>query len=289
MTSLLSGIIGTGPAATATVEIPDLHHFRGSFGGKDVTPLWRDVEATQSNITRGFLEAVAADHGTPVSAEQLFSYAYGILAQPWYVELFWDQLELPPPRLPITKNRDLFQRVAEHGARLIYLHTYGKRFASTGDDGSVPQGAARCTRAVPLDAERYPRTFSYNRETRVLYIGDALTDGAFSPVVPEVWDYSVSGLEVVESWLDRRKENRSGRRSSPLDQIRPERWEFTEELLELLWVLEATIVLQPKGEALLNEVCESDLFLSNELPSPTREERQPPRSAPPPGSQLALS
>ena len=272
----------------ATADIPDLDHFCGR-GAKDVVPLWRDVEATQSNITGGLLEAIAGVHGAPVSAKDLFSYAYGILAQPGYVERFWDQLELPPPRLPITKDGALFQRVAEHGARLIYLHTYGKRFAGPGDDGSVPQGAARCTRAVPLDTGRYPRIFSYNRETRVLYIGDALTDGAFSPVVPEVWDYSVSGLQIVKSWLDRRKLNRSGRRSSPLDGIRPEGWEFTEELLELLWVLEATIALQPKGEALLKEVCESDLFLSNELPNPTREERQPPRAAPPSGSQLTLS
>ena len=289
LTSLLSGVLGTGPAATATADIPDLHHFRGSFGGRDVIPLWRNAEATQPNIAGGFLEAIGAVHGTTMSAEQLFSYAYGVLAQPGYVERFWDQLELPPPRLPITKDGALFQRVAEHGARLIYLHTYGKRFAGPGDDGSVPQGAARCTRAVPLDTGRYPRIFSYNRETRVLYIGDALTDGAFSPVEPEVWDYSVSGLQIVKSWLDRRKLNRSGRRSSPLDGIRPEGWEFTEELLELLWVLEATIALQPKGEALLKEVCESDLFLSNELPSPTREESQPPRAAPPSGSQLALS
>ena len=282
MTSLLTKVLGTGPGAIATSEIPDLDHFCGR-GAKDVIPLWRNAEATQTNVTGGLLEAIGAAHGIPVSAETLFSYVYGILAQPGYGEWFWDQLELPPPRLPITKDGALFQRVAEHGARLLYLHTYGKRFAGPGDDGSVPQGAARCTKAVSL--QQYPENHFYDPLAKVLRVGD----GEFSPVEEQVWNYSVSGFEVIKSWLDRRKLNRSGRRSSPLDEIRPERWEFTEQLLELLWVLEATIALQPKGEALLKEVCESDLFLSNELPSPTREERQPPRAAPPSGSQLTLS
>ena len=57
----------------------------------------------------------------------------------------------------------------------------------------------------------------------------------------EVWRYSVSGLQVVKSWLNYRKLNRAGKKSSPLDDIRPEQWDFTEELLEMLWVLEETI------------------------------------------------
>ena len=204
----------------------------------------------------------------------MFAYAYGILAQPDYVRRFWDELELPPPRLPITRDAALLQRVAEHGARLLYLHTYGERFAGPDDDGSLPQGAARCTKAVSSD--EYPSDFAYNQTTEVLHVGE----GKFSPVKPQVWDYSVSGLQVVKSWLDYRKLNRSGLKSSALDDIRPERWEFTEELLELLWVLEATVSMQPEGAALLEEVCASDLFSGDELPSPTKKERQSPRNAP---------
>ena len=105
---------------------------------------------------------------------------------------------------------------------------------------------------------------------------------------PDVWDYSVSGLQVVKSWLGRRKLNRSGRKSSPLDEIRPEHWEFTEELLELLWVLEATLARQPEGAALLHEVCSSRLFTQDELPTPNSEERQNPRTAAAGKQQLGL-
>ena len=174
--------------------------------------------------------------------------------------------------MPITKDADLFSRVAEHGARLLYLHTYGERFGGTGDDGSVPQGQARCTEAVPSDS--YPVDHTYDADKRILRVGE----GEFEPVAPEVYEYSVSGLQVVKSWLDYRKLDPAGRKSSPLDDIRPERWDFTEELLELLWILEATIAMQPEGEDLLDAVLRSELFSDIELPTPAADERKPPRN-----------
>ena len=283
MVGLLVQLLGLGPAVSACSGVPDQHHFRGSFGDRGVIPLWRDSSATKPNVTSGLLESISEIHSSPITAEELFSYAYAVLAQPAYVERFWDELETPPPHLPITKDPALFQRVAECGARLLYLHTYGERFGTAGDDGSVPQGAARCTKAVSL--EHYPESFSYDPVGRVIKVGD----GEFAPVSPEVWKYSVSGLQVVKSWLDYRKLKPAGRKSSPLDEIRPDRWEFTEQLLELLWVLEATIDLRPEGAALLEEVCASALFLRDELPSPSEQERQPPSNAPIQGTQYEFA
>ena len=271
MTCLLTHSVGEGPAVVATESIPDLHHFRGSFGGKNIMPLWRDSELESPNITDGMLESLGQTYGSCIAPERLFAYAYGVLAQPSYVTRFWDELELPPPHLPITKDSKLFDQVADLGARLIYLHTYCERFARPEDDGIVPKGAARYKK--PVSADRYPEDFDYDAEKQILRIGD----GEFAPVAPEVWNYSVSGLQIVKSWLDYRKLRRSGRRSSPLDDIRPESWGFAEDLLELLWVLEATIAFQPEGEQLLEKVCASETFSKSELPTPTDEERRPPR------------
>ena len=272
MTGLLTAVMGHGPAAVATADIPDLDHFRGSFGGKHIMPLWRDAEATEPNVTYRLLEDISAVHGATISAERLFAYAYGILSQPEYVCRFWDELELPPPRLPITKDPGIFARVADHGERLLNLHTYG----------SVPQGEARCTKSVSLD--EYPAGFHYDPSTKTLRVGD----GEFAPVHPAIWSYSVSGLHVVKSWLDYRKLVPSGRKSSDLDKIRPERWTFGEGLLELLWLLEATVALEPEGVTLIDEVCASPLFSAQDLPSPTNEERKPPNVAPHQGEQLGM-
>ena len=272
ITSLLTAVMGQGPAAVAASHIPDLHYFCGR-GAKDIIPLWRDAEATEPNVTTGLLEDISAVHGATITAERLFAYAYGILAQPEYVRRFWDELELPPPRLPITRDSDLFARVADHGERLLQLHTYR----------SVPQGEARCTKPVSLDD--YPAGFHYDSGTKTLRVGD----GEFAPVDPAVWSYSVSGLQVVKSWLNYRKLVPSGRKSSDLDKIRPDSWTFGEELVELLWLLEATLALEPEGAALLDEVCASPLFSADDLPTPTNEERKPPSAAPREGEQLGMA
>ena len=71
-------------------------------------------------------------------------------------------------------------------------------------------------------------------------------EGVFNNVRPEVWNFSVSGLQVVKSWLAYRMKDRGGKKSSPLDEIRPETWTFDNELLDLLWVLDNTIDLLPE-------------------------------------------
>jgi predicted helicase len=127
LTSFLTGVLGLGPAAIITSEVPDMDHFRGSFGGKHVIPLWRDAEATQPNITAGLLDMLSKTFEQEVTAEDLFAYAYGILSSPSYVEKFSEELTIPGPRLPITKDANLFNDVANLGSELIYLHTYGEK------------------------------------------------------------------------------------------------------------------------------------------------------------------
>ena len=194
MIGFLTEVPGNGPAAVASSDVPDLHHFRGSFGGKHVIPLWRDRDASDPNVTAGILHAIGAIHKKEISPEILFAYVYGVLAHPAYVERFWDELEQPPPRVPVTKDAELFQRMADHGARLLHLHTYGTRFANAGDDGKVPQGAALCT--VGGSSNGLPIDFKYDPTTETLTVGER----QFAPVTREVWEYSVSGYQVVKSW-----------------------------------------------------------------------------------------
>jgi hypothetical protein len=200
-----------------------------------------------------------------VLPEDLLSYTYGILAHPDFTRRFADNLKTREIRVPITKDRRLFQTARDIGKRLLWLHTYGERFVPTGKrKGVIPTGTTKCTKAVPESNDRYPEKYSYDAETKILRVGD----GEFGPVAQEVWDFEVSGLRVVKSWLDYRMKAGHGKKSSPLDDIRPERWtsEFTTELLELLWVLEATLAEYPKQKALLEEIIKGSLFQADELP-----------------------
>ena len=53
-------------------------------------------------------------------------------------------------------------------------------------------------------------------------------------------------------------------------------------------LIEATLNLHPQGVDLLDEVCASELFSSDELPSPSNEGRKPPNNLPATGEQAEL-
>jgi len=71
---------------------------------------------------------------------------------------------------------------------------------------------------------------------------------------------------------------RSGKKSSPLDDIRPTLWQFDDELLQLLWVLDATVDRLPALGKLFEELMETEHSLADAFPTPTEAERQGPKT-----------
>jgi hypothetical protein len=274
--------VGCGPAIVACSDIPDLHYYCGR-GAKDALPLYRDPEGQEANILPGLLDLLGKAYGRNLPAGQagvtpddFLAYVYGVLAQPAFTERFADELGMRELRVPLTKDAALFEKAREVGARLLWLHTYGQRFVPKGERrGQVPQGKARCVKAVPGDAAGYPDKYGYNDATRTLRVGD----GQFAPVEEQVYEFEVSGLKVVQSWLGYRMRNPKGKKSSPLDEINPERWpsEFTTELLELLWILEATLAEYPAQAKLLSAVVKGPCFKADELPAVSESARKPPK------------
>ena len=128
--------------------------------------------------------------GRDPSPEEFAAYVYGLLGGSPYTRYFWTELETREVRVPLTKDRNLFERAAAIGRTLLRLHTYGDRFVPRGrKHGELLQSSARCVRAVSSRPEDYPADFTYDGDSLTLRVGD----GAFAPVVKEVWDFSVSG------------------------------------------------------------------------------------------------
>ena len=230
---------------------------------------------TKANVTKGVLPLLSATYGRDVTAEELFAFAYAVLATPSYVRHFWEELRNPGPRLPLPKDGKLFSKLADAGRELVWLHTFGERFVPAGKRaGEVPPGKAKCIVGTPTAAADYPEDYEYDPSTQELRVGK----GRFGGVRREVWEYGVSGLQVVDSWLGYRMKKRSGKKSSPLDEIRPASWSFDGELLELLWVLDATVDRLPKLDALLTELLAVEHLPATAFPTPTDAERQGPKS-----------
>lgn len=268
-------VLGVGAGLGVSAAVPDKDAFCGR-GGKDVIPLYRDASGTDPNVTGGLLAALGDKYSTVPSAEDLAAYAYAVLGGQSYTRRFWNELETPGPRVPLTKDGSTFTEAVKLGRKLIWLHTYAERFRGEECGDGIRPGTAKIVKGVSDSPENYPEKNDYDEKTREIIVGD----GRFGPVAPEVWDFEVSGLKVVQSWLGYRMKRRAGKKSSPLDDVRPERWtaRMSDELLELLWVLEATLGLEPELEALLDKVVAGPCFAADELPKPSPEQRLAPGS-----------
>ena len=260
-----------GPALTVTGLMPDLHHYKGSFGGR-AFPLWANAEATQPNLRPALLAHLSTTYGQPVRAEDLYAYIAAVAAHPAYIERFRTDLATPGLRIPLTADAATFAEAAALGRRIVWLHSFGERFADPAAGllpgpprlpserrPQIPAGGA-----IPRDPGRMPDVMSYDATAQRLHVGS----GFIEPVPAAVWHYEVSGKQVLVQWFSYRRKSRERpiigdrRPPSPLGDIQPDSWpaEYTTELLNLLNVLGLLVDLEPEADALLERICAGPLL-----------------------------
>ena len=265
----------SGPALTVTGLIPDLHHYNGR-GGR-AFPLWRDRAATKSNIGTNLLSYLGQRYGNVVSAEDLFAYVTAIAAHPAFTARFQSDLVTPGLRIPLTTDGEIFAAAAEMGRNVIWLHSFGERFADPSRDRPprpprlVSNLAPRipAAGAIPQDPAAFPETIDYDRSKRRLMVGQGYIEG----VSVEVWNYEVSGKHVLRQWFSYRKASRERpiigdrRPPSPLGGIQPDRWpaEYTTELINVLNVIGRLVELEGPQAAMLERICSGPTVSVEEL------------------------
>jgi hypothetical protein len=152
------------------------------------------------------------------------------------------------------------------GRRVIWLHTFGERFADA--KANRPPGPPRLRERgprvpkageFPNDVDSMPDEMEYDEARRRLLVGK----GFIENVPPAVWNYEVSGKRVLTQWFSYRKKNRErpiiGDRRPPskLGDIQPDHWlaEYTTELLNVLHVLALLLEKEPDQAQLLEAIC----------------------------------
>lgn len=264
-----------GPALTVTALLPDLHHYNGR-GGR-VFPLWADAAASQTNLSPDLLRVLGETFGAPVTPEALMAYIAAVAAHPGYVERFRANLKQPGLRIPITANHALFEEAVEVGREVIWLHTFGERFAEGRPPGSPrvtdgPEPTIPKEGVLPTTLAAMPHDLEYDPEARRLKIGTGFIDN----VSQAVWDYEVSGKRVLSQWWSYRREDRSKppmgdrRPPSPLSLIQPTDWpaEYTTELLNVLRVLTRLVALEPAQDALLMRIVDGPTLDADDVFGP---------------------
>lgn len=268
----------TGPAITFTGLIPDLDHYKGSFGGR-VFPLWGDAKASTPNVHPALLSFLSNKYGTDVGAEDVMAYIAAVTAHPEFAKKFRTDLATPGLRVPVTADAATFKEAAELGRRIIWLHSFGERMADPekGRPAQPPRMPTdRAPRipaagAIPQDASAMPDTIRYDAEKKRLLIGQ----GYVEHVEPGMWNYEVSGKQVLVQWFSYRKANRERpligdrRPPSPLSDIQPDCWlaEYTTELINVLNVLGLLLDLEPTQAKLLEKICSGPTISAEQLSS----------------------
>jgi hypothetical protein len=268
----------SGPALTFTGLIPDLDHFKGSFGGR-VFPLWRDRAATEPNVSSKVLAHLSKKYRTAVSAEDLMAYIAAVAAHPAFVARFASELVQPGLRIPMTAKGETFAAAVVLGKTVIWLHTFGDRFTDpkqgrpaqfprlpASEAPRIPKGGG-----IPTSPDGMPDTLDYDATKHRLLVGQ----GYVERVTPEMWRYEVSGKQVLRHWFSYRKANRErpiiGDRRPPskLVDIQPDHWlaEYSTELLNVLNVIGLLIQIEPAQADLLERVCSGPTISVDELRS----------------------
>lgn len=227
------------------------------------------------NLAAGLISALSLKYGREICPEDVMAYIAAVSAHPGYTERFRADLRQPGLRIPVTADGAIFTEAAALGREVIWLHTFGERFAQDRPPGpprvelasaepTIPAGGA-----LPASLDDMPHELDYDEVTRRLNVGS----GYIENVSPAVWAYEVSGKRVISQWWSYRRKDRSKppmgdkRPPSDLSKIQPDKWlpEYTTELLNVLRVLTRLVALEPAQDDLLRRIVEGSTIDADAL------------------------
>ncbi|MCZ2206826.1 type ISP restriction/modification enzyme [Cylindrospermopsis raciborskii] len=144
------------------------------------------------NFSEEFLKKIEINLGYLPTPETIFYYIYAIFHSPTYRTRYAEFLKIDFPRVPLTRNNNLFCQLAECGEQLVALHLMKSpklnnlitQFTPNGGNQIVDAGHPKYTQnAVVINKK-----------------GDK-----FVGVPEEVWNFYIGGYQVCQKWLKDRK------------------------------------------------------------------------------------
>ncbi|GEM_PF-1613659 len=162
----------------------------------DTPPGNKITDVTDKNVcSTNIITDVANINITP---EEIFYYIYAVLYSNIYRTKYAEFLKIDFPRVPFTKDYDLFSKMGGYGKRLVDLHLL--------KSGELDPPVAKFQGKGENKIEKLRYVEKENR----VYINQ---NQYFEGIPKEVWEYQIGGYQVCDKWLKDRK----GR---PLDDIR---------------------------------------------------------------------
>jgi len=154
-----------------------------------------EPEERRPNLNPELVAALVSVYDQEPSPEKIFHYVYAVLYAPSYREKYTEFLRTDFPGIPFTKDRELFEKLAALGKRLVDLHLLRSdeldppiaKFEGDGD-GIVQTGK---------------NGLRYEPKTQRVFMNKTQY---FEGVPPQVWEYQIGGYQVCHKWLKDRKD-----------------------------------------------------------------------------------
>jgi len=176
---------------------------RNFLGGQSyIFPLWinrtdAEVESDiyekwkrKSNLNKELEKLLETTYNKKNITAQIFYYIYAVLYSPTYRTSFPEQLQIDYPKIPFTKNRELFEQLSELGKELADLHLLKSPRINKPQVKYQGQGNGNIDRP------------KYNAKEKVININETQF---FDNISQELWDFEIGKNRVVQHWIKRKE------------------------------------------------------------------------------------
>jgi predicted helicase len=170
------------------------------FAGNTMMMVFEEEEEyteRRPNLNPEFYALLENTYGQRPTPEQILYYVYAVLYAPAYRQTYAEFLKSDFPRIPFTKDVELFQEMAALGQQITELHLM--------ESDQLHQPIAKFQGKgsnVIAKAKKVGR--NYKPDEQRVYINK---DGQYFEGIPkEVWEYQIGGYQVLDKWLYDRRE-----------------------------------------------------------------------------------
>jgi predicted helicase len=178
------------------------------------------------------LKEVGRDAPT-ISPEQIFFYCYGIMHSETYRKDYEEFLKIDFPRIPFTKDYNLFLEISKIGEEIGRLHLLESPLLGNP------------VADYPIEGEHLVKKPVYEKKTGRLYIND---EQYFGNVPQEVWEFVIGGYQVLDKYLKYRKNRKLSR-------------EEIEHLLKVITAIKFTIDKMKIADELFKKIDLNNLVM----------------------------
>jgi len=150
----------------------------------------QEAPGEKPNLNPKLVKSLTAAYSREPSPEEIFYYIYGAFYSNTYRNKYAEFLKIDFPRVPFTKDYELFSKIGKYGKQLVSLHLL--KSAELNNPIAKFEGSGDNQVEKP----------KYDEMERRVYINN---NQYFEGIEKEVWDYQIGGYQVIDKWLKGRK------------------------------------------------------------------------------------